>query len=224
MSEPALFPEFFPGPDFVGGLVRQRETELMGQHAYLAAMMGIMHDHVGEHGGAAGPRSGPAVAAELLDATRRAVQGFCEHLRAAQRAFRQRGSCLLLRAAGAIELLWKLEMRGREPEPLAADVVYMGEYRRDRARLAAGRFCPPGARMEMLEDELVHSVIDGVGLEQRVAKIRGGQSRGASHGISPDSVGGIQSNAELWLRRVAGAPSQLSSVIHPRFRTAQDQP
>ena len=28
MSEPALYPEFFPGPDFVGGLVRQRETEV----------------------------------------------------------------------------------------------------------------------------------------------------------------------------------------------------
>ncbi len=49
---------------------RQGETQLMRQHACLAAMMGIVHDHVGKHGGAAGPRSGPSVALESLHATR----------------------------------------------------------------------------------------------------------------------------------------------------------
>ena len=73
MSESALLPEFFPDPQPVGGLDRQRETQLMRQRAYLAAMVGVMHDHVGQHGGTARPGSGPAVAEELLDAARRAV-------------------------------------------------------------------------------------------------------------------------------------------------------
>ena len=68
MSESALLPKLLPYPDPIGGL--DGETQLMRQHACLAAMMGIVHDHVGEHGGASGPGSGPTVAAELLDATR----------------------------------------------------------------------------------------------------------------------------------------------------------
>ncbi len=89
----------------------------------------------------------------------------------------------MLRAAGAIELRGQFEMRRGEPQPLAADVVHVSEHRRDCARVTAGRLCPPSLRIQMLEDELVHPVIDGIGLEQRLAKIRGGQSSGTSHGL-----------------------------------------
>ena len=65
MSESALLPKFFPDPQAVGGPDRQRETHLMRQHTYLAAMMGVMHDHVGKHGGTAGPsRASPSISAQ----------------------------------------------------------------------------------------------------------------------------------------------------------------
>ena len=141
----------------------------MRQHAYLAAMMGFMREHVGKHGGAPGPRSGPTVAAELLHTTVRAGEGFGEHLRGEPRAFRQRSACLALRAAGAIELSRQLEMRSGEPQPLATDVVDLGQDGSDRARVAARGLGVPGVGIEMLEDELVYVVADGVGLHQDVS-------------------------------------------------------
>src|SRR5712692_2441032 len=39
MREPTLLPQLFPTPDPGGGLDRERESELMRQHAHLSAMM-----------------------------------------------------------------------------------------------------------------------------------------------------------------------------------------
>jgi len=126
MSESALLPKFFPDPQAISGLGRQWETQLMRQHARLAAMMGI-------------------------DATRGAVQGFREQLRATLGALRQRNARLLLRAARAIELSGQMGMRSGEPQPFATDVVHMSEYRRDGARGRAGRPCPPSERARAMD-------------------------------------------------------------------------
>src|SRR5690348_1447891 len=67
--ESTLLPKFLPAPKSVGGFDWQREAQLMRQHAYLAAMVRLMHDHVGKHSGATRPGSGPTVAAELPDAS-----------------------------------------------------------------------------------------------------------------------------------------------------------
>ena len=45
--ESALLPQLFPHPDLVAGL--DWIAELMGEHAYLSAMVDVMHHHVGEH-------------------------------------------------------------------------------------------------------------------------------------------------------------------------------
>ena len=76
--ESTLLPEFFPMPNFVG--VLDRKAQLVRQHAYLAAMMSVVRNHVGKHSGASGPGSGPAIAEELPDATLWPAQGFREHL------------------------------------------------------------------------------------------------------------------------------------------------
>src|SRR3989442_12794175 len=55
VREPTLPPQFFPIPDSVSGRARQRESELPRQHARLSAMMHVMRDHVGKHGGARRP-------------------------------------------------------------------------------------------------------------------------------------------------------------------------
>jgi len=76
----------------------------MRQHAYLAAMMCFVGDHVGNRGSAHGPRPSPTIAAKLPDTTFRAGEGFGQHLQAALRALCQRNADLVLRAVGAIEL------------------------------------------------------------------------------------------------------------------------
>src|SRR2546425_8028123 len=65
---PALFPQLLPIPDPVGHLVRQRESELMREHAHLPAMVGFVRKHVAQHFQANRPRPSPAVSAKLLDA------------------------------------------------------------------------------------------------------------------------------------------------------------
>ena len=63
----AVFPEFLPVPDAVGHLCGQWESELMREHADLAAMVGFVSEHVAEHFRAGRPRTGPAVSYEFLD-------------------------------------------------------------------------------------------------------------------------------------------------------------
>ena len=67
VREPTLPPQFFPIPDSVSGRARQRESELPRQHAHLSAMMHVMRDHVGKHGGARRPWLRPTVPAKVLD-------------------------------------------------------------------------------------------------------------------------------------------------------------
>ena len=69
MREPTLPPQFFPIPDSVSGRARQRESELPRQHAHLSAMMHVMRNHVGKHGGA-GQGNGSRNQSTLLDSSR----------------------------------------------------------------------------------------------------------------------------------------------------------
>src|SRR3974377_678884 len=114
--------------------------------------MGVMHDHVGKHGGAPWPRPGPTVSEELLDTTLWAAQGFREHFRATQGAFPECRARLLLRAARAIEVLRQPDVGVRESQPLASDVVHMSEYRGDCARVSARRLCPPCVGIQILKN------------------------------------------------------------------------
>src|ERR1700745_3983664 len=103
----------------------------MRQHAYLPAMMGLMHDNVAKHGGAYRPWLCPTVATELLNPPLCPTQRLSKHLRATARALRKRTSPLMLRRAAAIHLRGRLQMRRREPYPLSPDVVYVSKYRGD---------------------------------------------------------------------------------------------
>src|SRR5579859_8000642 len=71
MRKAALPPESFPGPDPTGCLDGQRESELMGEHAHLPAMMCLVRDHVGNHGCTCGPRPRPTIPAKQCDVSLR---------------------------------------------------------------------------------------------------------------------------------------------------------
>src|SRR5208283_304276 len=92
---PALFPQLFPVPDPGRHLDRQRESELMREHAHLPAMMGFVSKHVAQHFQANRPRPSPAVSEKLLDAPPRTAERFSEHLRAANGALGQSRTGLL---------------------------------------------------------------------------------------------------------------------------------
>ena len=123
----------------------------------------------------------------------------------------------MLRAARAVKLRGQREMRGGEPQPLATDVMHMSEYRCDGSRVAAKRLRSPRVGIEMLEDQLVHAVIDDVALEQRLAKFRVRQSSGTSHGLFSISFGGIEVSAESRLKRAEGAAciSTAQAMVFP---------
>src|SRR5262249_60989789 len=97
----------FPNPDSVGALGGQREAELMRQHTGLPAMMGVVRNHVCQHGCARAPRPRLAVPAKGFHAAVGPDQSFYEHFATARSAFGPGSPSLLLRAASAVE-------RGRE--------------------------------------------------------------------------------------------------------------
>ena len=153
----------------------------MGQHADLAAVVGFVAEHIGEHGRARRPRAGPTVALKFLDAAVGKSVG--EHLRAERRALCQGMTGLLLGAASAIQPRRKLQVRRRQTKPLAADVVDVGENGGDGASLGAGELGSPGARVEMLEQELVDAIVDRERLLHALAQIRSSCGSGSGHGI-----------------------------------------
>ncbi len=172
-GEAGLFPELLPLPD-AGGFVEEAAAELVGQHQNLAAMMGLVREHVGKHGASGGPRWHPTVAREFRDAAiRSGRQGIRQHAQALRSAFLVRGGGLLHGAAAGIEQRRTLEMRSCKPDPLAADIVQMREDGRDGPAIAflTWRLGAPRTRVEIGEDELVHGVIARVGFEQGVANL-----------------------------------------------------
>jgi len=107
----ALFPKLFPIPDPRRNIDRQRESELMGKHAHLPAMVSFVRKHVAQHFHANRPRPSPAVPAKLLDAATTIAERFSEHLGAASGAFSQSQAGLQRRAARSLELFWNLQVR-----------------------------------------------------------------------------------------------------------------
>src|SRR5580704_6670703 len=155
---PALLEQLFPIPKTRRHLVRQRESELMREHTHLPAMVRFMRNHVAQHFDASRPRLGPAVAEKLFDTTFAIAERVSEHLRAASGALRQGGTGLQQRAVRAVELNWNLQVRRGQPDPLGADIVHVGEDRRDGARVA-GRFGIPGRWVKMFDQNLVDSIV-----------------------------------------------------------------
>jgi hypothetical protein len=172
---PALFPQLFPIPDPGRHLDRQRESELMREHAHLPAMVGFVRKHVAQHLRANRPRPSPSVSQKLLDAPSTTAERFSEHLRAASGALGQSRLGLLRRAVRAVELRWNLQVRSRKPDPLAADIVHVREDRRNGAGLA-GRFGwwfgLPGGRVKMFDNNLVHAIVGGEDLDCGLSETR----------------------------------------------------
>jgi hypothetical protein len=180
---PALFPQLFPIPNPDRHLNRQRESELMREHTHLPAMVSFVRKHVAQHFQANRPRRSPAVPQKLLDAAfvlttaLTTAERFREHLRAASGALGQSRTGLLRRAVRAVELGWNLQMRSCKPDPLAADIVHVGEDRRNGAdfvsaevfagvfarrfgcRFCCRRFGTPGGRVKMFDKHLVHAIV-----------------------------------------------------------------
>jgi len=167
----------------------------MREHTHLAAMVGFVSKHVAQHFRANRPGLSPAVSEKLLDAVITitipiaiaiaTAERFREHFRAASGALGQSGAGLLRRAVRAVELSWNLQMRCRKPDPLAADIVHVGEDCGDGAgaglagRFGCGRFSCPGARVKMLDKHLVHALVGGKDLNSGSAELSVPIRRGA---------------------------------------------
>lgn len=130
-------------------------AQLVGQHEDLAAVVGFVREHVGEHGGAGGPGLRPTAAGEFLDA----AIGVCgesvgEHEQALRGAFFVGGGGFLDGAAVGIERRGTFQMRRGIFQPGEAAIVEVREDGGDGA--SAAFFCgwlgAPGARVESGED------------------------------------------------------------------------
>ena len=153
----------------------------MSQHTDLTSVMGIMGDHVSEHGNARTPWPRPSIAEKALDAVWRSDQSFCQHLAAARGTFGKRRSSLFLSASRAVKLSRPLDVRSGKPQPFAPNVVNMSENSGDRAPSAARRLRPPGPWIEMLQYELVHSIVQRKGLRHLLRKVVTGYRGDARH-------------------------------------------
>ena len=99
----------------------------------------------------------------------------------------------------------RLDRQPVTQQSLATDLRHRSEYRSDCARVRSRG--PPGAGIQLFENELVDSVADGVGLSKRLAKIRAGWRRGVraincsqgigtSAGFRLQGVGAIERSGE----------------------------
>jgi len=84
---------------------------LMGEHTGLAAMMGVVGEHVGEHRWTGGPGLGPTVAVKTLNELGRGREGVGKHFGATGGAVLEGGAGLLWRASCVVEGRGDLQMR-----------------------------------------------------------------------------------------------------------------
>ena len=155
----------------------------MRQHTHLPAMVGFVGKHVAQHLRANRPRPSPTVSTKLLDAAPATAESFGEHLRAASGALGQSRTGLLRRAVRAVELSGNLQVRSREPDPLAPDVMHVRENRRNAAGLAL-RFGSPGCRVQMFDKHLVDAIIGGKDLDCGAADLSLNLLSTRGHGFS----------------------------------------
>jgi len=148
---------------------------LVSERNDLAAVMRFVGEHVGEHGRAGRPIACPTPAREFRHPPVGILrQRFFEHLETARGAFAMSHGGLPLRAAKGIERRRAFEVRRRMLQPNQTAVVQVGKDGGDGAALAAllpQEFGTPRGRREMLEEDLVHSVIGRVCFEQTIAKV-----------------------------------------------------
>jgi len=141
----------------------------MRNHADLAAMVGLVGKHVAQHFQANWPGLTPAVATKFLDAAPVPTERFREHLGAASGAFGQSDASLLWRAMRAVELGRNLQVRSGQPDPFSADIVHVGEDRRNRARVS-GWLRTPDSGVQMFDQELVDAIVGSEDLDCRSAE------------------------------------------------------
>jgi len=165
----------------------------MSQHTHLPAMVGFVSKHVAQHLGANRPRLRPAVSAKLLDAAPITAKRFGEHFRAAGGALGQARAGLLRRAAGAVELWWNLQVRRGKPDPLGADIVQVGEDRRNAADVAGG-LGSPGGRIKTFDKNLVHAIIGGKDLDCGSGELRVNEFRVNEFRVGELRVGELRVN------------------------------
>jgi len=141
------------------------------EHTNLPTMVSFVRKHVAQHFRTDRPRPSPTVSEKLLDPASATAERFSKHLRAASGALGQSRTGLQRRALRAIELFWDLQVRSCKPNPLAADIVHVGEDRGDitgaafegrfgRRRYGCRRLGPPRGRVKMFNKHLVHAVVD----------------------------------------------------------------
>jgi len=136
----------------------------MRQHTYLPAMVCFVRHHIAEHFRASRPGLSPAISVKRLHPAITAKR-FSQHRGTAGGALGQPRTGLLRRAMRAIELPRDLQVRGRKPDPLGADVVHVRKDRRNRADLPR-RLGPPRSRVKMFDQDLVHPIIHGKHLDR----------------------------------------------------------
>jgi hypothetical protein len=163
--------QFFPVPHRGGGLHGERESELMGQHANLSAVMRLVRNHISTHGGSREPRPRPAVSEKTGHAPWRTAERITDHFAAARCTLGQGRSCLLLRTSTAIQARWDLQMRSREPQPFTTNVVDVSKNGSDSSSSFAGRLGSPGTWIQILQQELVYAVIQRIGLHHFLGEI-----------------------------------------------------
>ena len=131
----------------------------MREHNHLPAMVSFVDEHIAEHFHSDGPRLGPSVSTELLDPAVVAKR-IGKHLRATNGAFGQSLASQLWRTLRAVELCRNFQVGSRKFDPLAAHIVNVGEDRRYGADFAR-RSRSPGERVEMVDKDLIHTIVRG---------------------------------------------------------------
>jgi len=121
-------------------------------------MVRFMREHVAQHLRANLPGLCPAISQKIFN-TSAAIQRLGKHLRAASGALRQSRACLRRSAVRAVQLRRRLQMRSRQPDPLTANIVHVGEDGRDSACVAR-RIGSPRGRIKLLQQNLVHLFVD----------------------------------------------------------------
>ncbi len=150
-------------------------SELMRKHQDLSAMVGLVREHVGEHGGARRPNSCPASPRKTGDsAVRLRRESIGEHAEALRGALFVGSGSLFHGAAIGFERRRTLEMRSGMLDPYEAAVMQMSENGGNGAAAAAvdsAQLGAPSPRIEMLQQELIHGVVDGVGFQDDIANL-----------------------------------------------------
>ena len=174
-GEAVFLPEAVPVPDGSGsGLIGEAITELVGEHEYLAAVVGLVGEHVGEHGSSGGPWASPAAEKFFDFAVGRSGERVGKHAEALRSAFAVRGGGLLHGAGVRVEPGRAFEMRGTIAQPQEAAVVQVREDGGDGSRgfsLYIGRLRAPDIWVDVGEQELIHGVVDGVGFDEDGADV-----------------------------------------------------